>query len=426
MKALRDRSKQWGLDKNIKQHEKKVIAQHLSIRDTANKRSDIRVRGKSVSLTKLARIRKHNHAASHIEIPRFKSLTQLGIEIVTPPASPLTTPRLMGIPEKITKYITDYISAAFEAKIWVSLGDAESLQASPAVFLDVTLQLALNQITSGKGEDAEQTLQEAMSCIEYAVKNQADGLLLQLFASLYRYASLGEIRRIMPVLEKCAAIARNLLRSTYQLTLVTSLTVSYLRESESCTILPALSAAWMSLVNGFKNALGPFHKVSLSYQRSYIEGVAVSSGDRGKAVSEMRKIVRSCDNEFHSPVDLRNLGARFTLLSVLTCPWSQQYAEAAQIAYDIIERTQRQEFPPEWVKPFRRAAQFRLGWCQVELGRVDSGISHMREALDIPVRGCNASSATYKNYRRQFEHSLRRWGRMVDAVPIDVGANSAR
>ena len=138
---------------------------------------------------------------SHIEIARMKSPTQLGIEIVTPPASPLTTPPLMGIPGKITKYITDYISAAFEAKIWVSLRDAESLQASPAVFLDVILDLALSQITGGKWEDAEQTLQEARYCADYAVRNQADGLLLQLFARLYRRASLGEVRRIMPVLE---------------------------------------------------------------------------------------------------------------------------------------------------------------------------------------------------------------------------------
>ena len=205
---------------------------------------------------------------------------------------------------------------------------------------------------------------------------------------------------------------------------MTSFTVSCLRESESYTILPALGAAWMSLVSGFKNALGPFHRVSLSYQRSYIEGVVVSSGDREQAVSEMRAIVCSCDDKFRSPVDLRILGARFTILSVLTCPWSQQYAEAAHVAYDIIERTQRRGLPPEWVKAYRRAAQFRLGWCQMELGRVDSGMMHMRKALNIAVRGCGTQSATYRNYRRQFENSLRRWGRMADAVPIDMGANS--
>ena len=58
----------------------------------------------------------------------MKSSTSVINNFRTSPASPLSTPRSLRIPEELIKCIRNYIFSAFEKEIWVLVGDLQDIE----------------------------------------------------------------------------------------------------------------------------------------------------------------------------------------------------------------------------------------------------------------------------------------------------------
>ena len=190
---LKDRVKKWDQEKNIKPREMDNIIRRLAIRESAHKHSEIRVRGRVVSATKVMRYRKRNSHKFGIEVARIRSPTPPDVKVYTRLASPLSKSDPSNLPEWVFKSFRDYISVAFEAKIWLSVGDMEEIQLQrnvPTMFdFGIPTFGVMIPSTDLKAKDAEDLPIDTQGASEEILKYQDDKLVNYVYWLIVRFAS---------------------------------------------------------------------------------------------------------------------------------------------------------------------------------------------------------------------------------------------
>ena len=189
---LKDRLHKWDRGKNIKSREIKAILRKLPARELAHKHSEFRVRGMTVPIAKVKRYQRMDGSKLCYEIDRIKSPTPPALEIRTPPASPLSTPRSLKIPEDLMKCIRNYVFEAFAENIWVSVGDLEDVRVmgantgDMADFID-NINLTHDLLNSSHFSDAELSLNRAERALSGTIRSQHARLIPNLLATIQRY-----------------------------------------------------------------------------------------------------------------------------------------------------------------------------------------------------------------------------------------------
>ena len=89
------------------------------------------------------------------------------------------------------------------------------------------------------------------------------------------------------------------------------------------------------------------------------------------------------------------------------------------VAAEILKRTQSHGFPTEFVALYQNEAHSQIGWRQMKFGRVDSGESHLRRAIDIGVAAYGARDVNVQGDQLSLQRWLRRWGRTEAADLVE-------
>ena len=419
---VQDRIKRWNQGKNVNKHQMESIIRRLSIREAVNKRSEIRVNKRPVQMDKIRRYRRRNMIIPRIEVDRMKSPTPPGVEICTPPTSPLSMSRLPGLLEKIMKYKKDFILGSLDKKIWDSVSDLEHLKLkSEAVNTSDCYQESkgtFNLFVAGRPGEIERLLMRAHTGMEDFIKNQREKPTTAFFICVHQYAFLGKLDLMMPKMERYAASLGQILDPSHPITQACRLSCQYLREAENDEKLEAIKTICMSTVGSFEKALGSLHRSTLAFRFALIRHV-VFPYNFEYGLSILRKILDECDNDCRGPADLRPLQARVCLADGLTDARCQIYHEAADIAEEIIKRTKRQGFPQEWVATFQRQAEYYLGICEMARENVGAGEHHFRNAIRIAVADCGAGDAAIVGYENKLKDWLQRHGRLGRTTTAD-------
>ena len=121
----KDRIRKWQIDKKIKGHEMKAIIRKQAQRSQAGKKSLFHLRNSQVHEHKIIRYRKAMKLLSEEQALMLRAETPPGLFCQTPPASPLTTPEVLEIPERIAKLVQDYIDGSFDSGTWTALDSDE-------------------------------------------------------------------------------------------------------------------------------------------------------------------------------------------------------------------------------------------------------------------------------------------------------------
>ena len=418
---LKDHRRKWNQKKNISAQEMEAIIRRIPMRNSACEIPRVYVHGKPISKVKVNRYRKRYSRMPRAEVACLRSSTPPGLEIHTLLTSVLSMPGLESLSEQVLKHVRDYIPGAFEAKTWISVGDLRHLQmgrggykANPLRALSYALDIYRYDY-SGK---AKRTLKYTGDEMEDFIWIQDDGIVPTIFDCVYQYVSREELKLIIPILKQYAEVAIKILGVSHPVTLVCSLTQLCLEEAES-DALPAIEAAWTCAIEGFQQALGPLHTTALHHRLSYIDNL-IFAHDPERSVLLLRQVIRECDQNSCSPVDVRPLLARLNLVSALSRDKHDLYQEAAEISTNVIESTQNPGFPSEFVPHFRGWAHYHLGIARMHLGEVEVGERHLNEAISVTAGAFGSRDIDVSHFQRKLESWLRYYGRNHAA---DVIAN---
>ena len=114
------RIKQWGLDKKNKEPEMRAIVRKRKQRADQGKGSTIRVRGQVLDFEKVVRyFHRKGVSIEDIIAQQTASSTPKAVEFSTPVPSPIRTPQVLAVPERIMHCIQDYLKGSFESGTWI-------------------------------------------------------------------------------------------------------------------------------------------------------------------------------------------------------------------------------------------------------------------------------------------------------------------
>ena len=185
----KDRISKWKIDKKIKGYEMKAIIRKQAQRSRAGKKSLFYLRNSQVPEHKVNRYRKATRLMSEEQALMLRAETPPGLVCHTPPASPLATPEVLEIPERIAKLVQDYIEGSFDSGTWSSSESARAVSTRGSgnfIFaFEAEVQNAMNHFRGGETSYAWRMLKMAMASIEDIVSAEHPGTLDALAFSLY-------------------------------------------------------------------------------------------------------------------------------------------------------------------------------------------------------------------------------------------------
>ena len=427
---LKDRLRKWDRGKNIKSHEMKAIDRQLTTREAAHKRSEIYIRGTTVPIAKVKRYRRPDGSTLRNEVSLIKSPISPVLEIRTPPPSPLSLPRSLGIPEELIRCIRDYIFGAFEEGIWFSIGDSDFLKSKEGALCEAfefqaNVDLALTLFDSDRFSDAERSLSRAEADLESAIRKQDSQMIPCALTcvqqiSLPKYGKsmvLGNGMPILSMVECWSSMAIEILGYDHPLARSMNLLYWFSKEAENTSLLTGIERIWISTLDSIKLVLDPLHVSMLEYRVLYIRDVLVNR-DPEHALSILRQLQRNCDEKCRGLGDVRPSLLRLHLADMLYAEKCGQFEEAITVATDVIERTRQPDFLSRSLHHYQSEAYRFLGFAQKNLGRDVLAEQAMRKAIQIRSEKWGAQDAKRLEFMMVLESWLRERGKLEAADKI--------
>ena len=432
-KMLNDRLRKWNRGKNIKSQEMANIATQLQARDLAHKRSEIRARGRFVSVAKVKRYRKMTASKLLCGLDGIESRIWPEIVFRTPPASPPATPRSLKLPEELFMCLKNYMLGAVGEKIWVSVGDLEDLVGSwredsyAAVDFAIHVNMAIKFFDSSGFSNAKRFLHKAEEAFESAVKSQQAQLVCNFLSQIWNCIHYGHSKLILPTMEHFSAMAVQLLKRDHPLARSINLIYLLLKESKHTALLAGLESAWLTAIDSLELVLDPLHFSLLNFRLAYIRDV-ITHRDPQHGISLLRQLLHSCDEKCCSLKDIRPLRVRCVLAFCLADTQCRQYEEAVVIANEIIEAIRHPSFPSAWIAFYRGEAYYLSGISQIGLGQSTIAEKDMRKAIRIRLTAFRAQDARALRFKTILEDRLRIWGKVkaADELKEDLLASLER
>ena len=268
----KDRIRKWQIDKKIKGHEMKAIIRKQAQRSRAGKKSLFFLRNSKVLEHKVNRYRKAMRLMSEEQALMLRAETPPGLVCHTPPASPLTTPPVLEIPERIAKLFQDYIDGSFDSGTWIisESEDAVSTKGSgnllPA-FCD-QVRNAVNHFRRGETSYAYRILKMAMASIEHIVSAEHPITLDLLAQNLLVTMILHKMPEIaFFLLKQFSAMSAVILPKQHPFNQI----FARLVRLDICHLKYTLIMAQKSQLDGFDRRSGRFNWNTLLIQLSLLE-----------------------------------------------------------------------------------------------------------------------------------------------------------
>ena len=406
----KDRIRKWQIDKKIKGHEMKAIIRKQAQRSRVAKKSLFYLRNSQVPEHKVNRYRKAMKLTSE-EALMLRAETPPGLICHTPPASPLATPEVLEIPERIAKLVQDYIEGSFDSGTWSSSEHARAVSTRGSRNLiytfDDQVQNAMNHFRRGETSYAWRMLKMAMASIEHIVSAEHPGTLDTLAFSLYNimhYLNSSEVALIF--LKQFSAMSAVILPKQHPFNQVFArlvrLDMSHLKHT--------LIIAKESLSDGFDRRLERFNGNSLKVQLSL---QCVKSMEGAAHITEGYLTLLQAMELVLDPSDPRILVVRNALAQYYRD--QGQFAEAAEIAESITDLAAQTGN----VHPSTHAiAMYLLSYAQYKFSKTILAEQNLRRAIQTHAKYQGWEVGYVLDWMSLLAIWLKEWGRPDEAAEV--------
>ena len=407
----KDRIRKWQIDKKIKGHEMKAIIRKQAQRSQAGKKSSFRLRNSQVPEHKVIRYRKAMKLLSEEQALMLRAETPPGLVCHTPPASPLTMPPVLEIPERIARLIQDYIDGSFDSGTWfISVSEDVVSTKGSRRFLnafDEQVSNAATHFRRGETSYGLRFLRMAMANIEHIVLAEhpftLDMVAFILLVNTRVYSIFG-INSIL--LKHFSAMSAAILPKQHPFNQIFArlvrLDVSHLRYT--------LFIAMESQLGNFDRRLGRFNSDTLQIQISLIflksrEGALHTTEAYLTLLQAMENALDTSDSRVlpmceHLALHYYNEG---------------EFVKSAEIAQTIIDRITRTKdiFPSGLSR-----ALYMLSCAQYEFSNTTLAEQNLRQAIQIRADYLGWEDALVLNYMSDLESWLKKRERPDEAAEV--------
>ncbi len=407
----KDRISKWRIDKKIKGHEMEAIIRKQAQRLRAGKKSLFRLRNSQVPEHKVIRYRKAKKLMSEEQALMLRAETPPGLVCHTPPASPLTTPLVLEIPERIAKLVQDYIDGSFDSGTWL-ISESENAVSTKGsqdliyAFHDRIYTVA-NHFQKGETSYAYRILKMAMTTIEHIVSEEhpatLDILAFMLLDTMHTIKTSGVAFFLLKQFSAMSAVILPKQHPFNQIfARLVRLDISHLKYT--------LIMAEKSQLDGFDRRLGRFNWITLRTQLSLLnlksmEGAAHTTEGYLTLLQAMELGLDASD---HRVLVIRNRLAYHYLAEGK----SIEAAETAQSIIDLAAQTGK-------ILPSRHAqAMHVLSRAQYRLSKTTLAEQNLRQAIHIRAKYFGWEDGLVLEYMSVLESWLEEWERPDEAAEV--------
>ena len=259
----------WGLDKKNKENEMRAIVRKHKQRADLGKRCILRVRGRPRDFAEVIRYwHRKGVSVDDVISRRTASPTPEAVECFTPVPSPITTPQVLAIPQRIFRSVRDYFAGSFEAGTWVRTDPralCRSIKADEHAFDYVretrTLcVIACQLLSENYHREAGQALTAATTRLERSTLAEDPSTLVELFGIILHIYRQRREEIALKMLGYISTLRVELLGDEHPLRRICAWLASVHSSQVECVIVRCIG----SMADHFESIVGPMHLSTLS------------------------------------------------------------------------------------------------------------------------------------------------------------------
>ena len=392
-KMYKTHIRQWGLDKKNKEPEMRAIVRKHKQRADQGKPSTIHVRGRIRTIVEAFRYWERKGVSTDEIIARqTASPTPEAVMFSTPVPSPILTPQVHAIPERMFHLVQDYCKGSFESGTWFSkdpLRVCRSIKDGKDAHNDWLeladgLQLACSLSSRNLSYEAEQTLRKAVTNIKQILLAEYPAALSEIFSLMVRLRDREEAEI---ALRQFFVMGKALLGSEHPLS----------RICECCCKIYAaffgdIAIRCVEIVfSQFEISLGPLH-LSTLYSRLNLIEIGRKGGER--RVQELKKLLREFEDTLQ-PEDPRVMRVREWTADA--CLVEGRYEDAMSLIQPNIAQYQDRSLTNAEYH-HHSDDLYLLAMCQQALGEIDLGIETLHQAIDLRISDWGTQDAQARTW----------------------------
>lgn len=385
--------KQWGLDKKNKDFEMRAVVRKNKQRADQGKGSIIRIRGQLRDFAEVVRYwNRRGISIDDIIARRTASPTPEAVECFTPVPSPILTPEVLAIPERMFRCIRDYFEGSFESGTWVrteplfdcstTKKDSESTYESLAGLV-LQCESACLLFSRSMFQEAGQNLIAATAKIKQILSAELPRSLIELFRLITYVRREKRDEMALIILRQFSALGKVVLGSEHPLSRICEWLDSTSPSGFDDTVVRCME----SIVDQFERFVGPMHTSTLYARLNYF---SVASPEGNAGIQMRQNLLDECEKTLR-PHDPRILLVRGDMAKNYFA--EGYFVEARTLSQENIACSQLVQSTNA-----RFYAQnenlYRVARCQHALGEVDLGIATLHKVIDSVVSEfcCHAES----------------------------------
>lgn len=389
----------------------KAIIRKQAQRSRVGKKSLFFLRNSQVPEHKVNRYRKAMKLLSEEQAMMLRAETPSGLVCHTPPASPLATPKVLEIPERIAKLVQDFIDGLLDSGTWIfpESGDAVSTKGSQDFIYQFgrQVQTFVDCFRNGETSYAWRILKMAMASIEHIVSAEHPGTIVILASNLYEimhYLNSSEIA--LCLLKQLSAMSAVILPKQHPFNQVFArlvrLDMSHLKHT--------LIMAKESQSDGFARRVGRFNLHALEIQISLLN---LKSLEGAAHITEGYLTLLQAMELALDTFDPRVLYIRHRLADdYLT---KGEFTVAADTAQGIIDfDAQTGNLHPDT----HASALCTLSWAQYRLSKTTLAEQNLRRAIHTRAKYFGWEDGIVHGYMSDLEEWLEEWERPDEAAEV--------
>ena len=406
----------WGLDKKNKENEMRAIVRKQKQRADLGKRCILRVRGRPMDFAEVVRYwHRKGVSVDDVISRRTASPTPEAVECFTPVPSPITTPQVLAIPERIFRSIRDYFAGSFEAGTWVRTDPralCRNIKADEHAcdYLHETASLcviACRLLSKNYNREAGQTLTAATTRLERMILAEDPRTLVELFGIILYIHRQRREEIVLKMLGYISALREELLGDEHPLRRICAWLASVHPSQVECVIVRCIG----SMADHFESIVGPMHLSTLSC-RLRLSGVLRNEGYTSRKL--VQNLLAECETNL-GPHDSRSLFVHDSLMTHYL--FESDYIEAKKIGQDLAAYYQQVQ-PRENLLHRYTHALYTVAECQYIDGEEDLAIANLEEMIHLRVSAWGPQDMFVRTWLIRLEDWYLEQGRPDSAAQV--------
>lgn len=405
--------KRWGLDKKNKEPEMRAIVRKNRQRADQGKSSVFRVRGQFRDFADIVRYWNRKGVSIDDLIARqTASPTPETVEVCTPVFSPITTPQVLALPERMLRCIRDYFRGSFESGTWVktepvyecySIKDEEN--AAGILLEDLVNQclLACSLFEKNLFHEAGRIMIAVTAKFKTIILAEHPESLADLFSTVTLLRGRKRDEMALIIFRHFSALSEVLLGSEHPLSRICEwANTIYASGIDDCVV-----RCMEVMADEFKSVVGPMHGSTIFARVSLIP-MAQEGNSR---IQMLQSLLSECEKTL-PPYDVRGLWIR-------RCLAFEYFHESHYVeAWTLSQRNMAcSQSAPNLREGYEEDLSM-IARCQYAVGLVDSGIADFHKAIDLRMSRCGLQDPRASAWLVCLEDMYLRQGQWSSAAQV--------